>query len=142
MTKIKDLVTVIVDSAYGSFPIDAERYELCSYMNQQLNAALGRQRELFQITDESLKRFYLDMEDMTMYALVCTVAKAGGVPLSKGDLRWAKKVLAIPSFAVTQYPRFEDAAGRTLFVQFHKFCIFGLVYQKLAKPLSYIHNGP
>jgi hypothetical protein len=29
MTKIKDLVTVQVDSAFSLFPIDSERYELC-----------------------------------------------------------------------------------------------------------------
>jgi hypothetical protein len=57
MTKIKDLVTVHVDTAYRLFPIDAERYELCVVIGTAIRTFKDPSSYTFEHRDPRVKEF-------------------------------------------------------------------------------------
>lgn len=65
MTKIKDLVTVLVDNAFLLFPVDTERYELRGHACAYLLRLHGLREKHPSDQDERVKSF-LDETDKTI----------------------------------------------------------------------------
>lgn len=145
MTKITDLVTEIADGVLDAYPIDTERYELCVYLNQELNAAFGRQRELIQITDPDLQEQYELMEDYLGYALACTSLKlsAPNARLPRKETVIVNRTLRVPDIRQS-FDAMVNVEGRLAseWCVYSKYSVLSLVYRKLMATLEHLGNGP
>jgi len=93
MTKVKDLVDVIVDNAFRLFPVDTERYELCGLLEDHLNETLKqRQLRLFEMRDPRAKEWHNNALGLIQRAVLVSLLRMNGVKLNASEETLARRL--------------------------------------------------